>query len=216
MENNYFFIDGSSLLSDIRKYKIKERYLKDYKLDILTFCKYFMHDDELKQFHSSAYRRIVFYFVQNDQRVKENLILPDFKKSRLVEDIQIKYCGKKIPIYRKAEEWLEKKSAPNYVTDSLYKSEKAVDTQICCDALVLLSLNKLDRLFLYTNDFDFIPLCQSIKTMGANINLIKLTEDRVNGDLVKECDAFYTFRENQINSIFGYKEKSTTANNKRS
>ena len=106
--------------------------------------------------------------------------MPNFKKPWAVEDLEIKYCGKKIPSYRKAEEWLDKYKAPNYVRESLYKSEKAVDTQICCDALVLLSLNKLDRLFLYSNDYDFIPVCQAIKTMWANINLVKLDKDRVN------------------------------------
>lgn len=210
MNNNYFFIDGSSLISDIRKLKNKHIHLRNYKFKVTGLCNLFMNDIGFTPFHSREYRRIVFYFVKNDQRVTEYLSLPDFKKPGEVNDTQIKFCGKKIPVYKKANDWLEKKSAPNYVRESLYKSEKAVDTQICCDALVLLSLNKLDRLFLYTNDFDFIPLCQTIKTMGANVNLVQLTSERVNIDLAKECDAFHTFHINQLNNTFGYKEDDST------
>lgn len=206
MENNYFFIDGSSLLSDIRKFKIGRDHIKDNKFNILKFSRSFLNEYNLKQFHSGSYRRIVFYFVKNDTRLIENIEMPDFTKPRIIDDIQIKYCGKRISHYKKAEEWLENRSAPSYVKDSLYKSEKAVDTQICCDSLVLLSLNKLSRLFLYTNDYDFIPLCQSIKMMGANVNLIRLFDTRVNKDLVFECDAYFTFHEEQVEGFFGYKK----------
>jgi len=211
MENNYFFIDGSSLLSDIRKLRTEKTHLSGLKFNILTFSHHFLDAWNLKQFHSGSYRRIVFYFVKNDKRVNSYIELPDFKKPGLIEDIQIKYCGKKINSYSKAEEWLEEKRAPNYVKDSLYKSEKAVDTQICCDALVLLSLNKLNRLFLYTNDYDFIPLCQSIKTMGANVNLIRLNDTRVNGDLVFECDAFFVFDDTSIDKFFGIYKQNTNS-----
>lgn len=210
MDDNYLFIDGSSLLSDIKKLKSTRKEFKDKKLNPIIFCRQFLNSWSLRQFHNSGYRRIVFYFVNNDSRVKENIVIPDFSKSGRIEDMQIKYCGKKIPVYAKAEDWLDKNSAPQFVLESLYKSEKAVDSQICCDALILLSLNKLNRLFLYTNDYDFIPLCQSIKTMGANINLIKLTEERVNIDLVKECDAFYSFSDIELKSMFEIKEQELT------
>jgi len=206
MDNNYLFIDGSCLLSDIKKLKSRRIEFKDKKLNVKIFCREFANSYFLRPFLSGGYRRIVFYFVKDDDRVMDNIVIPDFSKSGCVEDMQIKYCGKKIPVLAKARDWLEKNKAPQSVLDSLYKSEKAVDSQICCDALILLSLNKLDRLFLYTNDYDFIPLCKSIKTMGGNINLIKLTEERVNIDLVKECDAFFSFDENDLKSIFGIKE----------
>jgi uncharacterized LabA/DUF88 family protein len=202
MKNNYFFIDGSSLLSDIRKHKLGKQNLQGKKFNFHYFAEHFANDHRLVQFHESSYRRIVYYFVKNDSRITENLLIPDFKKPDIINDLQIKYCGKKISQYRKADEWLEKRSAPSYVKDSLYKSEKAVDTQICCDALNLLALKKLDRLFLYTNDYDFVPLCQSIKSMGANINLIRLTKERVNSELVCECDAFHAYDLDEIDSFF--------------
>jgi uncharacterized LabA/DUF88 family protein len=208
MENNYFFIDGSSLLSDIKRFRTENSELSDKKFNIITFSRLFSSEWNLKQFHSGIYRRIVFYFVKNDSRLVEYLEIPNFKEPGLVEDIQIKYCGKKITSFSRADDWLDKMQAPSYVRDSLYKSEKAVDTQICCDALVLLSLNKLDRLFLYTNDYDFIPLCKAIKTMGCNINLIRLNELRVNGDLVFECDAFFAFDLKSVFRCFGINKVS--------
>lgn len=208
MDYNFFFIDGSALLNDIKRYKDEHPQLKEKKFNPLTFSSVFQYKYELSKFHSREYKRIVFYFVNNDQRIKEYIEVPDFTKPWQLEDLEIKYCGKRIPAYSKAKEWLDKNKAPTSVTDSLYKSEKAVDTKICCDALILLSVNKLDRLFLYSNDYDFIPLCQAIKIMGANINLIKLTATRVNKDLVSECDGFHTFSDHEIFTFFGSELKS--------
>lgn len=202
MENNYFFVDGSALLSDIKKYKKSNPDLTDKKFDPIMFSNSFFKSPKFSIFHQNTYRRIVFYFVNNDKRINELIKIPDYKQAGLISDLEIKICGKKIPVYEKAKEWLEKKEAPSYVTESLYKSEKAVDTQICCDALVFLSLNKLDRLFLYSNDYDFIPLCKTIKTMGANISLVKLTNVNVNKDLVKECDSFCSFIDEEIGNFF--------------
>lgn len=209
---NYFFIDGSALLSDIKKYRDEHLELKTKKFDPVIFSDVFFYSTDLQKFHSGSYKRVVFYFVKNDERIEKFIELPNFKKSGLISDLEIKYCGKKIPDYKKAKKWLDDQKAPNSVRDSLYKSEKAVDTKICCDALILLSLNKLDRIFLYTNDYDFIPLCQAIKSMGANINLVKLTESRVNNNLVTECDGFHTFTDMEIYEFFGAKYKSQDNN----
>lgn len=206
MDNNYFFIDGSALLSEINKYKKTHKLLKDKKFDPVAFSKFFFNPyGRFRGFHGGTYRRTVFYFVKNDQRIDELLKVPDFSRPGVIEDLEIKYCGKKISTHEKAKKWLDANKAPNSVLDSLYKSEKAVDTQICCDALVLLALNKLDRLFLYSNDYDFIPLCKAIKTMGSNINLVKLTETKVNSALVKECDSFCAFSDQEIHQFFGVK-----------
>lgn len=210
MNNNYFFIDGSALLSDVKKYKDSHLDLKDKKFDPVIFSDSFFGFSKFEQLHEGSYRRTVFYFVKDDERTNELIKIPDFAKAGVVRDLEIRHCGKKIPTYEKAKEWLEEREAPGYVMDSLYKSEKAVDTQICCDALVLLSLDKLDRLFLYSNDYDFIPLCLAIKTMGANINIVKLTDLRVNKCLIQECDGLCSFTDHEIYRFFGaeYKQQS--------
>lgn len=43
--------------------------------------------------------------------------------------------------------------------------------------------------------------------MGANINLIQLTDSRVNKDLVREFDAFHSFKDEKIYECFGTKFK---------
>ena len=101
MDNNYLFIDGSSLLSDIKRLKSKRNEFKDKKLNPIIFCRRFLNCWSLKPFIGGGYRRIVFYFVKNDNRVKENIVIPDFSKSSSIEDLQFKYCGKKYQIMQK-------------------------------------------------------------------------------------------------------------------
>ena len=101
-----------------------------------------------------------------------------------------------------AKEWLEKNNAPQYVTECIYRSEKAVDTQICADALQLAAVGKLDRLFLYTNDYDFVPLCRALRSLGLNINLLRIHSFSVNKSLAQECDAFDVLHPNVIHSLF--------------
>lgn len=202
MENNYFFVDGSALLSDIKKYIDKHADLVNEKFDLTSFSD-FLFSPRFAKFHGGTYRRAVFYFVERDKRIKELIKIPIFTKSEVITDLEIKYCGKRIILHERSKAWLETKKAPTYIQESLHKSEKGVDTQICCDSLVLLSLNKLDRLFLYSNDYDFIPLCRTIKTMGANISLVRLTDSRVNKDLAQECDSLCAFNDREIYSFFG-------------
>lgn len=202
MIDNYFFVDGSALLSDIKKYKEKEVILIDKKFDLMIFSKLLFITERYVTFHEGSSKRTVFYFVNNDRRIKELINIPNFTESGKVEDMEIKYCGKKITTYEKAKKWLEDRNPPQYVTESLYKSEKAVDTQICCDALILLSLNKLARLFMYSNDYDFKPLFKTIKIMGANINLVKLDDVRVNKDLAMESDGLCAFTDDEIKGCF--------------
>ena len=65
----------------------------------------------------------------------------------------------------------------------MYRAEKAVDTQLCADALQLAAVGKLDRLFLYTNDYDFAPLCRALRNLGRNVNLFRLQPLNINREL---------------------------------
>jgi uncharacterized LabA/DUF88 family protein len=149
-----------------------------------------------------GYKRFVFYFVNNETRIKKDLILPQFDTPGVVNDMHIEYCGKKVKGGVSVDRWIAKNKPPKRVLERLHKSEKAVDTQICCDALQLAASGKLDRLILYANDYDFIPLCKIIKTMGANISLIRLEGKNVNKDLVKECDSFSVVPNKNLNAVF--------------
>ena len=200
-ENNYFFVDGSSLITDVIAIKKSEKELTSKKLDIIKFSKYFS-GGQFKSLHAGIYKRFVVYFVIHEDRINDNIILPCFYKPGEAEDIQIKYCGKRIKGGSAVDNWISQHNPPDKVLDRFNKSEKAVDTQICCDALQLASYDRLDRLFIYTNDYDFIPLCQALKSMGANISLFRLRDKAINKDLVRECDSFSVVSVNQLSSLF--------------
>lgn len=200
MEKNYFFVDGSSLLSDVANIK-KRNAFHSKKLDLLLFIEYFLIVVQ-SRLGIKSYKRFVFYFVNNETRTKKDLILPQVDIPNVVSDVHIKYCGKKVKGGAYVDKWIAKNKPPKRVLERLHKTEKAVDTQIYCDALQLAASGQLERLFLYTNDYDFIPLCKTIKTMGANISLIRLEEKNVNKDLVNECDSFSVMSRNELITAF--------------
>lgn len=179
MENNYFFVDGSALVADVQRLRHKLGLHATARLRLMAFVDFFA-GPQFEAFHSGYYRRFVFYFVQDDERLRSMVELPDFTRPGSVSDLRIEFCGKRIRQFEQAANWLAQNSAPDYVRECLYRSEKAVDTQICCDALQLAATGKLDRLFLYTNDYDFVPLCRTLRQLGTNINLFRLIGDGVN------------------------------------
>ncbi len=200
-ENNYFFVDGSSLIIDIASLKRSRKELASKKLHLAQFS-YQFTGTRLTHLHENAFRRFVVYFVTHENRIGDNILLPAFHKPDAIVDLQIKYCGKRVKGGTTVDKWISENNPPQKVLERLNKSEKAVDTQICCDALQLASVSKLDRLFIYTNDYDFVPLCQSLKSMGVNISLFRLTEKNVNKDLVQECDSFSIVPETELEKVF--------------
>lgn len=99
-------------------------------------------------------------------------------------------------------DWIQWHEIPDYVLDRLNKSEKGVDVQICCDGLFLAWLWKIDRLFLYANDSDFIPFCKTIKQLWCNISLFKLSSSRINKDIADVVDTLSSVEENSMDHIF--------------
>jgi hypothetical protein len=174
---------------------------RDGVCDLVQFAQYFT-GFELQGFHGRAYRRFTFYFVNGDERLERELILPDLSVPGAVGDLRIERCGKSIKEFRKAHDWLAANDAPEYVRECVYRSEKAVDTQICADALQLAAVDKLDRLFLYTNDYDFVPLCRALRHLGLNVNVFRIHAASVNRALVEECDAFHVMKEWGIKACF--------------
>lgn len=193
MENNYFFIDGSCLLKDIERYNKKNRFSK--KLNLEWFIKYFHKN--FSELHSWEYKRICLYFVEWELRVNKLINCPLKNKPHSL-DFEIIYCWEKIKWSKKIDGWLNKKNAPDYVLERLNKTEKWVDVQICCDWLFLAWLWKLDRLFLYTNDSDYIPFCKTIKYFWCNISLFKISDDKLNKDLAEVVDTFSTINNSLI------------------
>ena len=200
---NFFFIDWSSLLWDISTYNKSVKSISTLKLNIEKFIRYFI-SWEFAPLHSYSYVRFSFYFVKNDERVKELLKLPINKDPHML-DYEIKCCGKRLAKSKKVDDWIVEKSPPNYVMERLNKSEKWVDIQICCDILQLVAIWKVDRVFLYTNDSDFVPLCNTIKSFWCNVSLFRLTKLKVNKDLLAVSDSFSIVKSEELKNIFIWK-----------
>ena len=199
--NNYFFVDGSALLGDVARARRDFGVAASAKLHLVGFARYFS-SHRFAEWHANEYRRFVFYFVQDDERLDSLVVRPQLNVPGAVSDVRLEFCGKRIRQFEQAREWLDANSAPESVRECLYRSEKAVDTQICCDALQLAGTNKLDRLFLYTNDFDFVPLCRALRHLGANISLFRLRGEGVNGALAAECDTFHAVDDSSFPGLF--------------
>ena len=143
--------------------------------------------------------------MNGENRIDDYLVLPKFKDPNTVEDFHIKFTGKKVQGTKKVQRWLDAKHPPQYVMDRFSKSEKAVDTQICCDALQLASNSRIERLFLYTNDFDFMPLADTLKSMGCNVSLFRLFKESTNIALIENTDAFCVPHISYLRQLFDIK-----------
>ena len=199
--NNYYFVDGSALLGDITRVRRDLGLSNAARFDLSTFVTHFTGMN-YASFNQGHYRRFVLYFVENDERLRGHVIIPDATKPGAVNDMRIEYCGKRISQFARAQQLLEQSDAPDFVRECFYRSEKAVDTQICCDALQLAGTGKLDRLFLYTNDYDFLPLFRALRQLGANINIFRLRANGMNAALASECDALHEMPEQLLRSAF--------------
>jgi uncharacterized LabA/DUF88 family protein len=200
--NNYLFFDGSSLIFQIRHLQNARGVFKGHKLDTNSLVRIFATNPWMRDVMGEGYRRAVFYFAKEDKQVEQYLTLPDFTTANTVRDIEIRPCGGKLPRSTKFDEFLKK--VPDEFLDRFQKSEKGVDIEICCDALQLAATGRLDRLFLLTNDSDFLPLCRKLKELGANVSLLRLSDSRpVNKELAQACDSYDVFPENMLLAAFG-------------
>lgn len=199
MDNNYFFIDGSALLSHIRQLQKQEKDFCSRKLDPIKLIKYYFNT--LGDLIDDSYKRAVFYFPVGETQDKEYLLMPDLSISGKVRDINFKYCGRKLKNSDAYTRFLD--TVPKRWIDHVSKSEKGVDIEICCDALKLASAGRIDRLFIMTNDSDFAPLFRTLKDFGVNVSLIHITSIiNVNKKLLCECDSYDSIPLDRLNNLF--------------
>jgi uncharacterized LabA/DUF88 family protein len=189
MHANYFFIDGSSLCSQIRRLRKTDNAFLGRKLDPVAFINHFL--SACADLIGGGYKRATFYFPKGDEvAAGEYIEMPQFRKPGAVRDLHFKFCGQKLKGSTEFNKLVEEFIPPKF-QDRVSKSEKGVDIEISCDALKLASASRLDRLFLFTNDDDFAPLCRTLKEFGANVSLIHLFE-RINPNesLLAETDSY--------------------------
>ena len=208
MDQNYFFIDGSALLSQVRTLWKNDPNFNWRRLDPLEFIKHLQYS--LPELGSANYKRAEFYFPVGELNIDAFLLIPKITAPGLIRDVHFKYCGEKLPKSSAYEAWLE--TVPEQWKDRCVKSEKGVDIEICCDALRLASLGKMDRLFLFTNDRDFIPLCKTLKGFGVNVSLIHLSKfTNPNKLLIEECDSYDHINSSHFEAIFEAKASGSQA-----
>jgi uncharacterized LabA/DUF88 family protein len=189
MNANYFFIDGSALTAQIRQLRRAQPAYRERKLCPREFIHQFV--SQLHELHEGSYKRATFYFPQGDEAsVEEHLRVPNHRQPGEIRDLQLKFCGHKLKKSAEFDKFVEE-SVPAKLQGRFSKSEKGIDIEICCDALRLASSSRLERLFLLTNDEDFIPLCRTLKEFGTNISIIHLSEySSPNADLLREADSY--------------------------
>ena len=202
MPNVYIFFDGSSLISQIRQLQDSDSRFSGHKLKPLHLAAYCNRLDVIEDGLGTRYRRVVFYFAEGDPQVEKFVDLPDFGTPGLRNDVEFKYCGRKLARSANYDKFLQ--TVPSEFLDKCQKSEKGVDIEICCDALHLAASGRLDRLILSTNDSDFVPLCRKLKVLGVNVSLLRLSEARpVNRELAEACDTYDVIHEPRLLASFG-------------
>ena len=189
MNDNYFMIDGSALMAQVRVLWREEAIDKSHKLCPLKMISYFA-GHFLRELHGGSFKRAIFYFASGDDAtVERHFVLPDYTKPGVIRDISFKFCGQKLKRSADFEEWLP--TVPAKFQNRFGKSEKGVDIEICCDAFRLASVGKLQRVFLLTNDDDFVPFCNAIRDFGVNISIIHLFDTgSPNISLLKAADTY--------------------------
>lgn len=157
----------------------------------------------MQDLHEGFYKRAVFYFPSGDEyHVSQYIEVPDHKAPGVVRDIHFKYCGHKLKRSVEFDQFVEE-SVPAKFQGRFSKSEKGIDIEICCDALKLASISRMERIFLMTNDSDFVPFCRTIKEFGANVSIIHLSsETEPNFDLLKEADSYDVVLDKDLMGLF--------------
>lgn len=201
MEKNYFLIDGSALQAQIRHLWRTKFIPNKSRLLVQKFIDRILV--ETMGLHRGSYKRAVFYFPSGDEEsVDRHLIVPDFGKPREARDTTFKFCGQKLKKSAEFEEFVEK-DVPDKWKSRFSKSEKGIDIEICCDAFKLASFGSVERIFLLTNDDDFVPFCRVIKDFGCNVSIIHLTDlIPPNASLVREADSYDAIPTDQLTTLF--------------
>jgi uncharacterized LabA/DUF88 family protein len=202
VQGNYIFVDGSALTAQIRKLRKADPSFKDRRLCPRRFVSYLM-GAALMELHGGSYKRATFYFPKGDEAgAEEYLIIPDHKRPGEVRDLHFKFCGEKLKKSAKFDKIVED-HIPEEFRDRVSKSEKGVDIEISCDALKLASASQIERLFLFTNDRDFIPLCRTLKEFGADISIIHLSPVTTpSAELLHEADSYDVIPINILQGMF--------------
>lgn len=203
MENKgYFIIDGSHLFASIYEIWRRRPELKNKKLDIGRLKEALIRQWSI---YAGATTRVVYYFKQNDNRLKTMLTVPKSEIPGEKDHWQIKECGESLRSIPREE--LQKIS--EQYRDHFIRAEKGLDIKLTCDVLILVSSGKASNIVFLVNDRDYIPLFEAIQYLGGNVYLTALDRSqKIQKGLANLCDKFLTL-DNEVDNIFGIAKKQT-------
>ncbi|MFD2580527.1 hypothetical protein ACFSTD_22095 [Novosphingobium colocasiae] len=114
MNGNYFFIDGSALMAQIRQLQRAQPIFKNRKLCVHTFVNYQMRS--LLDLHGGNYKKsYVFIFASGDEaNVGEFFRSPEYATPGKVRDLQFKYCGHKLKKSAEFEKFVDELVPPKF------------------------------------------------------------------------------------------------------
>lgn len=197
MENRgYFIIDGSHLFSSIYELWRTKTEFKDKKLDIGRLTEALMRKWSI---YVGATIRVVYYFKQNDKRLKTMLVIPETDMPGKKDHWQIKECGESIKSI--PEEELQKIS--EQYRDHFIRAEKGLDIKLASDVLIFVSSGRASNIIFLVNDRDYIPLFEAIQYLGGNVYLTGLdSNQKIQKGLANLCDKFLTL-DDELDNLFG-------------
>ena len=197
MDNRgYFIIDGSHLFSSIHELQRTKPEYAQKKLSIPILTEALMRKWSL---WVGATIRIVYYFKQNDSRLKTMLDIPEADEPSKKDHWQIKECGEAIDAV--PDEQLQRLDAE--YRDHFARSEKGLDGKLICDVLMLVASGKASNIVFLVNDRDYIPLFESVQALGGNTYLTSIdSAQKVQKRLAKLADKYLTL-ESELDAIFG-------------
>lgn len=197
MDNRgYFIIDGSHLFASIFELQRKEAKYKDKRLIVSKFAEALMRKWSL---HIGNVVRCIFYIKKGEARITQLLDVGATSVPGEKSHWRIKECGQSI---RSIPESELQKIRPEY-RDHFLRAEKGVDIQLTCDTLLLSMNARASNFIFFVNDRDYIPLFESIQSLGANIYLTELSSKlKVQKSLIDLADRYLTL-DDELDTIFG-------------
>lgn len=198
MENRgYFIIDGSHLFSSIHEIqRTRSEYAgKKLSIPVLTQA---LRDTWSPYLQGII--RYVYYFKQNDSRLKTMLDIPDADEPGEKDHWQIKECGEAIDA---VPDYQLQRLDPKY-RDHFSRSEKGLDGKLICDVLMLVASGRASDIVFLVNDRDYIPLFESTQALGGNTYLTALdSTQKIQKKLAKLADRYQTL-DSYLDKIFGF------------
>ncbi len=195
-ERGYFIIDGSRLFSSIHELQRTKPEFAERRLSIPLLTEALMRQWSL---WVGTTIRVVYYFKQNDNRLKTMLDIPEVDEPGKKDHWQIKECGEAIDAV--PDDQLQRLDAQ--YRDHFARSEKGLDGKLICDVLMLVANGRASNIVFLVNDRDYIPLFESIQELGGNTYLTALdSSQNIQKRLAKLADKYLTL-DSELDAIFG-------------